>query len=109
MIDTQIPTRRSFSRWSRSKAAAHDSAEDRSPRFSVANDVTKYFAILPAMFMEVFPEISPLNVMRLASAALAILSAVIFNAIIIVLLMPLALRGVKYRPIARVRCSAGRS
>jgi K+-transporting ATPase ATPase B chain len=67
--------------------------------FSVANDVAKYFAILPAMFMGVFPEISPLNVMRLASPLSAILSAVIFNAIIIVLLIPLALRGVKYRPI----------
>jgi K+-transporting ATPase ATPase B chain len=67
--------------------------------FSVANDVAKYFAILPAMFMGVFPEIAPLNVMRLASPLSAILSAVIFNAIIIVLLIPLALRGVKYRPI----------
>jgi potassium-transporting ATPase ATP-binding subunit len=67
--------------------------------FSVANDVAKYFAILPAMFMGVFPEISPLNVMRLASPLSAILSAVIFNAIIIVLLIPLALRGVRYRPI----------
>jgi K+-transporting ATPase ATPase B chain len=67
--------------------------------FSIANDVAKYFAILPAMFMGVFPEIAPLNVMRLASPFSAILSAVIFNAIIIVLLIPLALRGVKYRPI----------
>jgi K+-transporting ATPase ATPase B chain len=67
--------------------------------FSVANDVAKYFAILPAMFMGVFPEIAPLNVMHLASPLSAILSAVIFNAIIIVLLIPLALRGVKYRPI----------
>src|SRR5450631_2587700 len=67
--------------------------------FSIANDVAKYFAILPAMFMGVFPEIAPLNVMHLASPFSAILSAVIFNAIIIVLLIPLALRGVKYRPL----------
>jgi K+-transporting ATPase ATPase B chain len=67
--------------------------------FSIANDVAKYFAILPAMFMAAFPEIAPLNVMRLASPFSAILSAVIFNAIIIVLLIPLALRGVKYRPL----------
>jgi K+-transporting ATPase ATPase B chain len=67
--------------------------------FSIANDVAKYFAILPAMFMGAFPEIAPLNVMHLASPFSAILSAVIFNAIIIVLLIPLALRGVRYRPI----------
>jgi K+-transporting ATPase ATPase B chain len=67
--------------------------------FSIANDVAKYFAILPAMFMGVFPEIAPLNVMHLASPESAILSAVIFNAIIIILLIPLALRGVKYRPL----------
>jgi K+-transporting ATPase ATPase B chain len=67
--------------------------------FSIANDVAKYFAILPAMFLSVFPEIAPLNVMRLASPQSAILSAVIFNAIIIVLLIPLALRGVRYRPL----------
>jgi K+-transporting ATPase ATPase B chain len=67
--------------------------------FSIANDVAKYFAILPALFMGVFPEIAPLNVMRLASPQSAILSAVIFNAIIIVLLIPLALRGVRYRPL----------
>jgi potassium-transporting ATPase ATP-binding subunit len=67
--------------------------------FSIANDVAKYFAILPAMFMGVFPEIGPLNVMKLASPQSAILSAVIFNAVIIVLLIPLALRGVKYRPL----------
>ncbi len=67
--------------------------------FSIANDVAKYFAILPALFMGVFPEIAPLNVMHLASPESAILSAVIFNAIIIVLLIPLALRGVKYRPL----------
>jgi K+-transporting ATPase ATPase B chain len=67
--------------------------------FSIANDVAKYFAILPAMFMAVFPEIAPLNVMGLASPESAILSAVIFNAVIIVLLIPLALRGVRYRPL----------
>jgi K+-transporting ATPase ATPase B chain len=67
--------------------------------FSIANDVAKYFAILPAMFMGVFPQIAPLNVMRLASPYSAIVSAVIFNAVIIVLLIPLALRGVKYRPL----------
>jgi len=67
--------------------------------FSIANDVAKYFAILPAMFMGVYPQIAPLNVMHLASPLSAILSAVIFNAIIIIALIPLALRGVKYRPL----------
>ncbi len=67
--------------------------------FSIANDVAKYFAIIPAMFMGIFPEIAPLNVMHLGSPASAILAAVIFNAIIIVLLIPLSLRGVKYRPV----------
>jgi K+-transporting ATPase ATPase B chain len=67
--------------------------------FSIANDVAKYFAILPALFMGAFPEIAPLNIMHLASPLSAILSAVIFNAIIIILLIPLALRGVKYRPL----------
>ncbi len=67
--------------------------------FSIANDVAKYFAILPALFVATFPEIAPLNVMRLASPYSAILSAVIFNALIIVALIPLALRGVKYRPL----------
>lgn len=67
--------------------------------FSIANDVAKYFAILPALFMVVFPQIAPLNIMRLASPQSAILSAVIFNALIIVLLIPLALRGVRYRPL----------
>ncbi|MGZ6080858.1 MAG: potassium-transporting ATPase subunit KdpB [Myxococcaceae bacterium] len=66
--------------------------------FSIANDVAKYFAILPALFVGVYPEIAPLNVMRLASPYSAVLSAVIFNALIIVALIPLALRGVKYRP-----------
>ncbi|PYQ45156.1 MAG: potassium-transporting ATPase subunit B, partial [Acidobacteria bacterium] len=67
--------------------------------FSIANDVAKYFAILPALFVAAFPEIAPLNVMRLTSPESAILSAVIFNALIIVVLIPLALRGVKYRPL----------
>ncbi|WP_435738927.1 HAD-IC family P-type ATPase [Cellulosimicrobium sp. PMB13] len=66
--------------------------------FSVANDVAKYFAILPAMFLGVFPALGVLNVMRLSSPESAILSAVIFNALIIVALVPLALRGVRYRP-----------
>jgi K+-transporting ATPase ATPase B chain len=67
--------------------------------FSIANDVAKYFAIIPAMLMATFPAIGPLNVMHLHSPTSAILSAVIFNALIIVALIPLALRGVKYTPI----------
>jgi K+-transporting ATPase ATPase B chain len=67
--------------------------------FSIANDVAKYFAILPALFVGAFPELRPLDVMHLASPYSAILSAVIFNAIIIILLIPLALRGVRYRPL----------
>jgi K+-transporting ATPase ATPase B chain len=67
--------------------------------FSIANDVAKYFAIIPAMLVGVFPAIAPLNVMHLASPLSAILSAVIFNAVIIIALIPLALRGVAYRPI----------
>jgi len=67
--------------------------------FSIANDVAKYFAILPALFVGAFPELAPLDVMRLSSPYSAILSAVIFNAIIIILLIPLALRGVRYRPL----------
>jgi K+-transporting ATPase ATPase B chain len=67
--------------------------------FSIANDVAKYFAILPALFVAAYPELAPLDVMHLASPYSAILSAVIFNAVIIVLLIPLALAGVKYRPI----------
>jgi K+-transporting ATPase ATPase B chain len=70
--------------------------------FSVANDVAKYFAIIPAMLLAVFPEIAPLNIMRLGSPQSAILSAVIFNALIIIMLIPLALRGVKFRPMAAV-------
>src|SRR6185436_8993505 len=67
--------------------------------FSIANDVAKYFAIVPAMFVAAYPGLAPLNIMRLASPQSAILSAVIFNAIIIILLIPLALRGVTYRPL----------
>ncbi|AKF84566.1 potassium-transporting ATPase subunit B [Myxococcus fulvus 124B02] len=67
--------------------------------FSIANDVAKYFAILPALFMGVFPQIAPLNVMGLTSPFSAILAAVIFNALIIIALIPLALRGVRYRPL----------
>jgi K+-transporting ATPase ATPase B chain len=67
--------------------------------FSMANDVAKYFAIIPAMLMTTFPAIAPLNIMRLHSPQSAILSAVIFNALIIIALIPLALRGVAYRPV----------
>ena len=67
--------------------------------FSIANDVAKYFAIIPAMLMVTFPVIAPLNIMRLVSPQSAILSAIIFNALIIVALIPLALRGVAYKPI----------
>jgi potassium-transporting ATPase ATP-binding subunit len=66
--------------------------------FSIANDVAKYFAIIPAMFLGVFPVLGALNIMRLHSPESAILSAVIFNAVIIVALIPLALKGVKYEP-----------
>jgi K+-transporting ATPase ATPase B chain len=66
--------------------------------FSIANDVAKYFAIVPAMFLAVFPELNALNVMGLSSPQSAILSAVIFNALIIVALIPLALRGVAFKP-----------
>ena len=66
--------------------------------FSIANDVAKYFAIIPAMFSGVLPALDRLNVMHLDSPRSAILSAVIFNALIIVALIPLALRGVRYRP-----------
>ncbi|MFE8647267.1 potassium-transporting ATPase subunit KdpB [Sphingomonas sp. NCPPB 2930] len=67
--------------------------------FSIANDVAKYFAILPAIFVTTYPQLSALNVMRLESPGSAILSAVIFNALVIVFLIPLALKGVKYRAI----------
>ena len=67
--------------------------------FSIANDVAKYFAIIPALFVVAYPELEALNVMKLASPQSAILSAVIFNALIIIALIPLALKGVPYRPI----------
>jgi K+-transporting ATPase ATPase B chain len=67
--------------------------------FSIANDVAKYFAIIPAMFVTFYPQLQALNVMNLASQQSAILSAIIFNALIIIALIPLALKGVRYRPI----------
>ena len=66
--------------------------------FSIANDIAKYFAIIPAMFMTTYPALGAMNVMRLHTPQSAILAAVIFNALIIIALVPLALRGVKYRP-----------
>ena len=66
--------------------------------FSIANDVAKYFAILPAMFATAYPAMAVFNIMRLHSPASAVLSAIIFNALIIIALIPLALRGVAYRP-----------
>ena len=67
--------------------------------FSIANDVAKYFAIIPAMFVALYPQLQSLNVMHLATPQSSILSAVIFNALIIVALIPLSLRGVAYRPV----------
>ncbi|MFE7358687.1 potassium-transporting ATPase subunit B, partial [Streptomyces sp. NPDC057543] len=66
--------------------------------FSIANDVAKYFAIIPAMFAVVYPGLDKLNIMQLSSPQSAILSAVVFNALIIIALVPLALKGVRYRP-----------
>jgi K+-transporting ATPase ATPase B chain len=66
--------------------------------FSIANDVAKYFAIIPAMFLATYPVLGAMNVMGLRTPQSAILSAVIFNAIVIVALVPLALRGIRYRP-----------
>jgi K+-transporting ATPase ATPase B chain len=66
--------------------------------FSIANDVAKYFAIIPALFAATYPQLEPLNIMKLHSPESAVLSAVIFNALVIVALIPLALRGVKFRP-----------
>jgi len=71
--------------------------------FSVANDLAKYFAIVPAMFAVVYPQLDALNIMRLATPQSAITSAVIFNALVIVALIPLALRGVRYRPTTAAR------
>jgi K+-transporting ATPase ATPase B chain len=68
--------------------------------FSIANDVAKYFAIIPAMFMVTYPALGKLNIMGLHTPESAVLAAVIFNALIIIALVPLALRGVKYRPLA---------
>jgi K+-transporting ATPase ATPase B chain len=68
--------------------------------FSIANDVAKYFAIIPAMFAATYPALNALNIMRLHSPESAILASVIFNALIIIALIPLALRGVRYRPAA---------
>ena len=68
--------------------------------FSIANDVAKYFAIIPAMFAGVFPVLNALNIMRLHNGQSAVLSAVIFNALIIIALIPLALRGVAYKPMS---------
>jgi len=67
--------------------------------FSIANDVAKYFAIIPAAFASTYPALKTLNIMQLATHESAILSAVIFNALIIIALIPLALKGVRYRPI----------
>jgi K+-transporting ATPase ATPase B chain len=68
--------------------------------FSIANDVAKYFAIIPAMFAVTYPALNRLNIMGLHTPESAILAAVIFNALIIIALVPLALRGVKYRPLS---------
>jgi len=67
--------------------------------FSIANDVAKYFAIIPALFVVSYPELEAINIMKLASPQSAILSAVIFNALVIIALIPLALKGVEYRPV----------
>ncbi|MFR1759974.1 MAG: potassium-transporting ATPase subunit B, partial [Christensenellaceae bacterium] len=74
--------------------------------FSIANDIAKYFAIIPAMFMEAIPALGVLNIMHLATPYSAILSALIFNAIIIPCLIPLAMKGVKYRPMSSGRMLA---
>jgi K+-transporting ATPase ATPase B chain len=68
--------------------------------FSIANDVAKYFAIIPAMFAATFPVLNALNIMHLKTPQSAVLSAVIFNAVVIIALIPLALRGIKYRPMS---------
>jgi K+-transporting ATPase ATPase B chain len=67
--------------------------------FSIANDVAKYFAIIPAMFLAFYPQLQALNIMDLHTPQSAILSAIIFNALIIIALIPLALKGVSYRPV----------
>ena len=68
--------------------------------FSISNDVAKYFAIIPAMFAATFPVLNALNIMHLKTPQSAVLSAVIFNALVIIALIPLALRGIKYRPMS---------
>jgi K+-transporting ATPase ATPase B chain len=70
--------------------------------FSVANDVSKYFAIIPALLVATFPQIAALNIMGLTSPQSAVLSAVIFNALIIIALIPLALKGIRFRPLGAV-------
>ncbi len=70
--------------------------------FSIANDVAKYFAVIPAMFLAFYPQLGALNIMHLATPQSAILAAVIFNALVIIALIPLALRGVRYRPSSAV-------
>ncbi|MBM7331902.1 potassium-transporting ATPase subunit B, partial [Agrobacterium sp. S2] len=67
--------------------------------FSIANDIAKYFAIIPAMFLAFYPQLGALNIMNLATPQSAILSAIIFNALIIVALIPLSLKGVKYKAV----------
>jgi K+-transporting ATPase ATPase B chain len=74
--------------------------------FSIANDIAKYFAIIPAMFLAFYPQLGALNVMGLQTPQSAILSAIIFNALIIVALIPLSLKGVKYRAVGAAPCSA---
>ena len=74
--------------------------------FSIANDVAKYFAIIPAIFVAFYPQLQALNIMNLASPQSAILSAIIFNALIIIALIPLALKGVTYRADRRRRAAA---
>jgi potassium-transporting ATPase ATP-binding subunit len=74
--------------------------------FSIANDVAKYFAIIPAMFASIYPELNKLNIMKLHSPQSAVLAAVIFNAVIIIALVPLALRGVRYKPVTAGRMLA---
>ena len=71
--------------------------------FSIANDVSKYFAIIPAAFTSIYPALRALNIMQLSTPESAVLSAVIFNALIIMMLVPLALRGVPYRPVGAAR------
>ena len=68
--------------------------------FSIANDLAKYFAIIPALFVGLYPQLEVLNIMHLASPESAILSAIVYNALIIVVLIPLALKGVKYREVS---------